>query len=318
MKQLSFFIALLAIISMACSLGASQPTAAVEPPETAAAPTVQNEAGTSSAQFDSSKLGAVERDVTYCTMDGVELKMDLYYPTEINGRFPVTMYVHGGGWSKGDKSGGAGAVEFEALQSAGFLVAAVNYRLAPEYQFPAMIEDVKCAVRYLRAHASEYNLDPNRIGAYGGSAGGHLVSLLGVTDASAGFDVGEYLDQSSRVQAVADMFGPIDLTIPLNERQGEKALNVFANFDLALASPITYVSSDDPPFLILHGEDDPVVSISQSDSFLAALQTANVPAEFVRVANAGHGFKPTDGKSISPSREEITQRIVEFFTEQLK
>ncbi len=317
MKRLIFFLALPVILTLACSLS-SVPSAETQPIATATQPPVADEAVLSSNEVDSPDLGSVQRNITYCTVDGVQLKMDIYYPSSKDGLWPATLYVHGGGWSKGSKSGGAGAVEFEALQRAGFLVAAVNYRLAPEYQFPAMIEDVKCAVRYLRAHASEYNIDPNRIGAYGGSAGGHLVSLLGVTDASAGFDVGEYLDQSSRVQAVADMFGPIDLTIPLDERQEGKVQNIFGGFGLALASPITYVSSDDPPFLILHGEDDPVVPISQSESFFAALQAANVPAEFVRVANAGHGFKPTDGKSISPSREEITQRIVEFFTEYLK
>ncbi|MEY2820121.1 MAG: Carboxylesterase NlhH [Chloroflexota bacterium] len=181
MKRLSLFITLLAVISLACNAGQSQPTAAVKPTETATSSPVETEAGTSSAQFDSSKLGTVEKDTTYCTVDGVELKMDVYYPSQNNGRFPVTMYVHGGGWSSGDKAQGAGAIEIPELQKAGFLVVSVNYRLAPEYVFPAMIEDVKCAVRSLRAHAEEYNLDPNRIGVWGGSAGGHLVALLGTS-----------------------------------------------------------------------------------------------------------------------------------------
>lgn len=255
-------------------------------------------------------------DVTYCTMDGVELKMDLYYPAEGTGPYPVAMYVHGGGWSKGDKAEGAGAKEILPLQSAGFLVVAVNYRLAPDYQFPAMIEDVKCAVRSLRAHAAEYNLDPNRIGAWGGSAGGHLVSLLGTTDKSAGFDVGEYLEYSSRVQAVVDMFGPADLTVQFSGGY-ESARRVFNGFDAALASPVTYVTADDPPFLMLHGEKDEVVPIEQSQILLAALQAAGVPAELVPVVNANHSFKP-DGGQINPSRSEITQLIVAFFEETLK
>ncbi len=316
MKRLSFFLTLLAVISLACNAGQSQPTAAAPAVETATSSPVETEAGTSSAQFDSSKLGAVEKDVTYCTVDGVELKMDVYYPSENNGRFAVTMYVHGGGWSSGDKAQGAGAIEIPELQKAGFLVVSVNYRLAPEYAFPAMIEDVKCAVRSLRAHADEYNLDPNRIGVWGGSAGGHLAALLGTTDESAGFDVGEYLEYSSRVQAVVSMFGPTDLTVsfegnPIGQSAG------FSGADPALTSPVTYASPDDPPFLFLHGEKDALVPIEQSEILLAALQSVGVPAELVPVVNAGHSFKP-DGGQVSPSRREIAQLVVTFFEERLK
>ena len=316
MKRLSFFLTLLAVISLACNAGQSQPTAAAPAVETATSSPVETEAGTSSAQFDSSKLGTVEKDVTYCAVDGVELKMDVYYPSQNNGHFAVTMYVHGGGWSSGDKAQGAGAIEIPELQKAGFLVVSVNYRLAPEYEFPAMIEDVKCAVRSLRAHADEYNLDPNRIGVWGGSAGGHLVALLGTSDESAGFDVGEYLEYSSRVQAVVDMFGPTDLTVQF-EGGYESASRVFGDFDAALASPVTYVTADDPPFLMLHGEKDALVPIEQSQILLAALQSVGVPAELVPVVNANHSFQP-DGGEISPSRREIAQLVVAFFEETLK
>ena len=324
MKRLFLFITLLVVASIACNASQSQPSAATQPVETATSPTPalsadegsQNEAGTSSSAFDSSKLGTVESDVTYCTVDGVALKMDVYYPFENRERFAATMFVHGGGWRKGDKSGGAGEMEFAELQQAGFLVVSVNYRLAPEYEFPAMIEDVKCAVRSLRAHADEYNLDPNRIGVFGSSAGGHLVAMLGTTDESAGFDVGEYLDQSSRVQAVVDMFGPVDLTVAV-ATDSETVQNAFGSFDLALASPVTYVSADDPPFLILHGEEDALVPIAQSEELLAKLQAAGVQAELVPVANAGHGFKPVSAQII-PAREEIVQLTVTFFEEMLK
>lgn len=316
MKRLSLFLGLLVMLSLACSRSQNQPTAESQPAETATQLAVREEAVLPSSEFDSSKLGSLESDITYCTMDGVALKMDVYYPSENNGHFPVTMYVHGGGWSSGDKAQGAGAMEIPALQAAGFLVVSVNYRLAPEYPFPAMIEDVKCAVRSLRAHAGEYNLDPNRIGVWGGSAGGHLVALLGTTDESAGFDVGEYLEYSSRVQAVVDMFGPADLTVQF-EGGYESASRVFGDFDAALASPVTYVTADDPPFLMLHGENDKLVPIEQSEILLAALQGAGVPAELIRVVNANHSFKP-DGGQISPSRREIAQLVVTFFEETLK
>ncbi|MBI5963199.1 MAG: alpha/beta hydrolase [Chloroflexi bacterium] len=316
MKQLYFFFALLAVTTLACRLP-DKPSAATQPVETVTQPPVTSEAVVTSNEFDSSKIGAVERDITYCTMEGVELKMDVYYPSSKDEAWPVTMYVHGGGWSSGDKAQGAGIMEIPLLQRAGFLAVSVNYRLSPEYSFPVMIEDVKCAVRYLRAHATQYNLDPNRIGVWGGSAGGHLVAMLGTTDAGAGFDVGEYLDQSSRVQAVVDMFGPADLTVQF-EGGYEKTRFVFNDFDAALASPVTYVSADDPPFLILHGEADQLVPIEQSQILLAALRAAGVPSELVTVTNAGHSFKAEEGKTISPSLRELAQMIIVFFEEQLK
>src|SRR3990172_2523342 len=153
MKRLRFFFMLFAVTALACSLP-GKPSAATQPLETATQPPVdaQGEAGASSSTFDSSKLGTVEKDITYCTMDGIALKLDIYYPDSPS-LWPVTMYVHGGGWSSGDKAQGAGALEIPALQRADFLGVAINYHLAPENPFPAMIEDAKCAVRYLRAHA---------------------------------------------------------------------------------------------------------------------------------------------------------------------
>ena len=204
--------------------------------------------------------------------------MDIRYPRSTDGRWPVAMYVHGGGWTGGDEKGGTGAEDISGLQKAGFLVVSVNYRLAPEYKFPAMIEDVKCAVRFLRARAAEYNLDPDHIGAWGSSAGGHLVALLGLADESAGWDVDEYLEYSSRVQAVVDMFGPADLTVPFSGGYDNLKDTVFGGFDAALASPVTYATPGDPPFLILHGDKDELVPITQSETLLARLQAERHPA----------------------------------------
>ena len=325
-KNYSLFIVACCLLLASCSLSRSVPTQfkTIPPPQVTAAtadPPVTVEETKEQptnlpAAFDSAKLGTVEKDIPYCVMDGVALNMDIYYPAVNNGLFPVTMYVHGGGWRTGDKAVGSGQTDIPALQDAGYLVVSVNYRLAPEYKFPAMIEDVKCAVRSLRAHAGQYNLDPERIGVWGTSAGGHLVAMLGTTDESAGFEVGEYLDYSSRVQAVVVMFGPADLTVGLGEG-GNRARTIFGDFDLGLASPVTYVSADDPPFLILHGEKDTTVSIRQGEILLKALEEVDVPAELVRVVNAGHSFQP-DGGPISPTRLEITQMVVEFFEGQLR
>lgn len=274
--------------------------------------------------LDPAKLGTVERDVTYGIASGVELKMDVYYPKTAAGPVPAVMYVHGGGWTAGDKQDGAGRAAIPYLQDAGFLVVSINYRLAPDFKFPAQIEDVKSAVRYLRANADKYSLDPERIGAWGGSAGGHLVSLLGVTEESDGLEgIGGYEGESSRVQAVVDMFGPSDLTLEFEGGAIGQALGtrVFGTSDrgseiLKAASPVTYISADDPPFLILHGDSDRLVPPSQSQELYDQLRSAGVPATLVMVTNAGHAFKPQGG-DVSPSSQEIYIMIVDFFRREL-
>lgn len=324
MKRLTALVFFLPLLLMSCRPEElPRNTASPSPSLTSPPAVISATPGSTSSPFDPSHLGTVERDITYCTVDGIALTMDVYYPYSINRPWPVVIYVHGGGWIGGDKSAGAGMEDQPALTSAGFLVVSINYRLAPEYQFPAMIEDVKCAVRSLRAHAEVYNLDPERVGATGGSAGGHLVSLLGTSDNSAGWDVGEYLEQSSRVQAVVDMFGPADLAVPrfiTHSNNGAVVFDVSRDGDprLVAASPVTYITPNDPPFLILQGEADMVVPPEQSLEFYERLTAAGVEATLTMVKNAGHGFAPTGSGPISPSREELTQDVVNFFIQHLK
>jgi acetyl esterase/lipase len=258
------------------------------------------------------------RDVVYCAPGGVPLKLDLYAPAKpASGPLPAVLFVHGGSWSGGDKAGSEGVLETADLLERGYLVAAINYRLFPEYTFPAPIHDVKCAVRYLRANAAALGIDPQRIGAWGTSAGGMLVSLLGTTDRGAGLEGdGGYADQSSRVQAVADLFGRADLA-PVPQTRPD-LLPVFGGPDnLALYSPVTYVSADDPPFLIVHGDDDTVVPPELSQEFFERLRSAGVPAELLRVAHAGHGLGSTTAPTV-PARAEITPRIGDFFARTLR
>ena len=272
---------------------------------------------------DPAKLGTVARDIIYGTAGNVLLKLDIYYPKACDGAVPAVVYVHGGGWTQGDKSGGAGAVEIPELVNRGYLVAAVNYRLAPQYQFPAQIEDVKNAIRFLRANAASYGVDTARFGAMGGSAGGHLVALLGTTDTSAGLEgAGGYADRSSRVQAVVDLFGPSDLSIMFPGNSVIILEQVFGTRDprsekARMASPVTYVSPDDPPFLILHGDKDTLVPLSQSRILYDRLLAAGVTANLVVVKNGGHGFTPVGG-AISPTRLELTNAIADFFDKYLK
>lgn len=172
-----------------------------------------------------------------------------------------------------------------------------------------MIQDVKCAIRSFRAHADDYQTDPDKIGIWGASAGGHLVNLLGTTDSSAGFEVGEYLEQSSRVQAVVDIYGPADLTIDFSTVFTDLKESVFGSFDLAQASPVTYVTADDPPFLILHGDMDLVAPLSQSQLFYDRLTAAGVEAQLVIVQGGNHGFSLPNQ---SPTRIDLTMMIVKF------
>ena len=277
--------------------------------------------GAGTLKVDAAKI---ERDVTYGKAAGTELKLDLYFPRESDGkRLAAAVYVHGGGWQHGDKAQGAGAMVIPEMVRRGYLVASINYRLAPEHKFPAQIEDAKCSIRFLRAHAKEFHLDADRIGVFGGSAGGHLVALLGTSDASAGLEgKGGWAEESSRVQAVVDMFGPTDLTVLPAGGDSRMAKHVFGASSkedevLKRASPVTYVSKDDPPFLILHGDEDRLVPLSQSERLQERLKAAGVPCSLVVVKHAGHGFAPAGGEP-SPSRAELTRRIADFFDQTLR
>lgn len=241
--------------------------------------------------------------------------MDVYFP-EAGGPWPALVYVHGGAWMHGDKA--EAAMFARGMTAQGYLVVSLNYRLYPAGRYPAMIQDVKCAIRSLRAHAGEYNLDPNRIGAMGASAGGHLVSLLGTSDANSEWDVGEYLEQSSRVQAVVAMAPVMDLTRSFPNADIELMRQVgFGEDNIVQASPITHVTPDDPPFLLIHGDRDELVPVEQSQLMYDRLIQANVPAQLVIVKNARHSMSAPSG-SATPTLAEINQIIQDFLATYLK
>jgi acetyl esterase/lipase len=271
------------------------------------------------------QAGAVQRDVTYCTADGVALKMDVYKPASSAGQAPAVIYIHGGGWVSGDKR--EMGLAAGSLNSEGYVVFSVNYRLAPQYKWPAQINDVKCAVRSIRANATSWGIDPNRIGVWGSSAGGHLSALLGLTDPSAGFDTsGGYNGTSSAVQAVVDMFGPTDLlNYDLSQRTQGVGQAVFgyragdALDKLVKASPVTYVKKTAPPFLIIQGDKDAVVPPQQSQELHDKLVQAGADSRLVMVKNAGHAFVPVTGKleDLDPSIAAIKAMVPEFFRDKL-
>lgn len=260
---------------------------------------------------------SVERDIIYATHDGVDLKLDLYLPEERgDDPLPVVLWIHGGGWLKGSKDN----CRISFLARHGFAVASVGYRLTDVARWPGQIEDCYAAVRWVRKNANARGFDPGAIGAMGGSAGGHLVALMGTRPA------GEEAI-SSRVQAACDWYGPTNLlTMPPNNVSEKRTEEQVANSngakllgatvrdvpDLAKdASALFQVSSDDPPFLIMHGSEDPGVPVSQSTLFHEALEKAGVDSTLVIVEGAGHG-----GPGFQT--EEVKETVRRFFEEKLK
>ena len=242
----------------------------------------------------------VHRDIAYVTGGHERQKLDLYIPDE-GENLPLIIWVHGGAWLGGNKER-YGPMEY--LKS-GYAGASLNYRLSQHAIFPAQIEDVKAAVRWLRANAETYRIDPNRFAAWGSSAGGHLVAMLGTTGNIAEFEVGENLDVSSRVQAVVDYFGPTDFLQMDAHRLPDGLVHdapdspesklvggpIQEHKDrVARTNPITYVSKDDSPFLIIHGDKDSLVPYHQSVLLNDALEAAGVSVTFYKVEGGGHGW----------------------------
>lgn len=262
-------------------------------------------------------------DQVYCRMAEMDLIFDLHYPETGEGPYPLVVYVHGGAWRAGDRRGGAGVAFRDALLEAGYAFGAVDYRLAPEYPFPAQIEDVKCAIRFFRANAALLDLDPARFAALGGSAGGHLVALLGLTaDQDLWESAGPYQGVSSGVAAVVDMFGPTDLrpmTVPAYRDPyvgvfGDAVYDADAIWDY---SPLAYVSADAAPFLIMHGDADRVVMLHHSEDLAAALEEVGVPVALLVVDGGGHSTE-LFAKGASPDLDSLTQSLLAYLGEYLK
>jgi acetyl esterase/lipase len=237
-----------------------------------------------------------EPDVVYGKGDGEELRLDLGRPQSLNQPAPCVVVIHGGAWRGGNKNAHKDLVL--KLAQAGYVSASLGYRFCPKHPFPAQVEDVKCAVRYLRAHASQYHLDAQRFGAVGFSAGAHLSMMLGVMGAKDGLEgEGGWADQPSQVQAVVAFFGPTDLAAPDIPLLSRGLLRDFIGGlpkekpdQYRRASPITYVSAGDAPLLIFQGTKDPLVPHSQAYRMTDALTKAGVPGRVEMLIGAGHGW----------------------------
>lgn len=243
------------------------------------------------------------RDLAYVTNGHERQKLDLYLPDQ-GENHPLLIWVHGGAFRVGSKEGSEHDPVPVPYVEQGYAVASLNYRLSQHAIFPAQIEDCKAAVRWLRAHAAQFKLNPHRFGAWGSSAGGHLVAMLGTTGHVTEYEVGEHLEQSSRVQCVVDYFGPTDFLQMDRQRLPDGMTHDTPNSPeseliggpiqenkekTARANPVTYVTADAPPFLIVHGNQDPLVPYQQSVLLVNALIIAGVETTFYTVVGAGHG-----------------------------
>lgn len=279
----------------------------------------------SSLAADEPVKSIVERGVVYAKAGERELKLDIARP-EGDGPFPALVFIHGGGWRGGKREDFFPFVSLAAQR--GYVAATVSYRLTdPDADgkaanpFPSAIHDVKAAVRWLRAHASDWRIDPDRIGVAGGSAGGHLALLVGLTDEKSGLegDLG-HAQHSSRVRAVVNYFGPTDMvrgyetTIP----QGRELITSFLNgtpdeqpANYKQASPVTWISPDDPPILTFHGGKDTLVPTEQARILDERLKAAELDHTLVIFDDQGHGFR-ADLMLIS------VDKMFSFFDEHLK
>ncbi len=270
---------------------------------------------------------AVEENVIYGKAGETELKLDLARP-EGDGPFPAIVFIHGGGWSQGSRQSYRGQIEEAARR--GYVAATISYRLmqfdeskketttaAPN--FPAQIHDAKAAIRWLRANANKYSVNPDRIGVTGGSAGGHLSLLVGLTDPAANLegDSGNP-EQSSRVQAVVNVFGPTDMAFCHEKSSVAWIFRLFMGGTPAevaeqyrTASPITYVSEDDPPVLTLHGDHDDLVPIEQARRLDEKMKAVGASHTLMVFEGQGHGFG-------GDNQQKAMNAMWAFFDEHLK
>jgi acetyl esterase/lipase len=270
----------------------------------------------------------IEKGIVFGNGGDVELKLDLARPTKGDGPFPLVVCIHGGAWRLGNRTAHHRTIRL--LASHGYVAATVQYRLTPKYRFPAQIEDVKCAVRFLRANARKYNIDPEHVAALGDSAGGHLSLLLGLMDPRDGMEgKGGSAGQSSKVQAVVNYYGPTDLSTwaptPMGDQMlkfgtGKDGNGLLADFVgtadrkdpvMKTVSPLTYVDSKDAAVLTFHGTVDQLVPLEQAKVLHAALKKAGVPERLEVLEGAGHGW--------GGAQRERTDRVtVEFLDKYLK
>lgn len=259
----------------------------------------------------------VVRDVEYGKVAGTPLLLDIYRPKERSKEpIPAVIFIHGGGWKAGDKADGRFATRTATLAGRGFFAVSINYRLTRS-NLAAEVEDCTCAVRWLRANAEKHGVNPDKIGVWGSSAGGHLALMVAYTAGRPEFQgTGGHEGVSSRVTAVCSWYGPTDLAgLTLGKGDAKEGAG---GDDKKRLSPLTYAEKDIPPTLLIHGDKDQTVPFAHSERLAEAIQRAEGDVTLVRVKNGNHGLKPVGASSIEPSVERLMALTGEFFDKHLK
>jgi acetyl esterase/lipase len=270
----------------------------------------------------------LEKDIAYIPNGDDAQKLDIYLPeTPSDKPQPLIVHIHGGGWRGGNKF----PCPVAGMVLKGYVVASVEYRFSQKAVFPAQIQDCQAAIRWLRANSTKYNIDPERVGVVGGSAGGHLSSLVGTSGGKKAFaPIGGNVSQSERVQAVCDIFGPADFTTVVQQAEADKNVKNIFEFNspsdpyssligtrlddkpkAQAVSPVHYISKDNPPFLILHGTHDALVPLAQSEQFAAALKAKGVEVWLQKLPGSGHG-------GAAFTKPAVLQLMQDFFDKHLK
>jgi len=266
------------------------------------------------------------RGVEFAKVGGKSLQLDIYTPTEPKGKLPLVVWIFGGAWRGGSKEHGPGFNAIGVVVPHGYVMACISHRFSQDAIFPAQIEDCKAAIRFLRANAAKYSIDGDHIGVWGESSGGHLSARLGTSGDVKDLEgqVGDNLGVSSRVQCVVDYCGPSDFMkfagrptwvkvddpkSPVCQLVGglladKKAL-------VAKANPITYITKDDPPLLVAHGDKDNAVPFNQSELLVDALKRAGVDVTFEAIKGGGHNFGQAQYERLVPI-------VIAFFDKHLK
>ena len=251
---------------------------------------------------------SVTADVVYGHKDGMALIYDVFTPPEANGA--AVLYMVSGGWFSRWQPPARRMARLGHLLDAGFTVFTIQHGSAPRFKVPDAVADVRRAVRHVRMHAERFGIDPARLGVHGGSAGGHLSLMLGLaSDPGDGEAEDPVLRESNRVHAVVAYFPPVDLEGIVGPNERFPALE-FDPTDAEAVSPIGFVSADDPPTLLIHGDKDELVPILHSERMASALDEAGVANRFIVIEGAAHGFRGEDGRAAA-------QATVDFFRQHL-
>jgi acetyl esterase/lipase len=254
-----------------------------------------------------SNVSDITHNIPYCNSSDPNQVLDIYEPkTESPSIRPLVVYVHGGGWRHGDKSNSVLANYGPVILEHGNVLASLNYRLSTKVKAPSQSQDITCALTYLRARSGSLKINPHRIILMGDSAGGQLVSLEALK-----------YESHATIAGVVDLYGVTNIAIQIKAGHlaGRNAVLYLGSTDAAViagSNPVNFVTPDAPPFLLIHGRSDSIVSINQSRQLATSLRSVGVAADLIEVQHAGHAFGTASGGS--PSMTELRRRVADFVT----